>query len=68
MLRKLVIFGNGLGMAIDPGYFSLQPVLEEIWQREGFLSDTQKQLIQRCLGRQGTPNGEHELDTLHRYC
>jgi hypothetical protein len=71
MPRKLVIFGNGLGMAIDPVHFSLQPALEEIWQREGFLSEAQKQLIQRCLGREGAPNGEHELDTLHlaiTYC
>lgn len=71
MPRKLVIFGNGLGMAIDPVHFSLQPALEEIWQREGFLSEAQKQLIQRCLGRAGAPNGEHELDTLHlaiTYC
>ena len=71
MPKKLVIFGNGLGMAIDPAHFSLQPALEEIWEREGFLSDAQKQLIQRCLGREGAPNGEHELDTLHlaiTYC
>jgi hypothetical protein len=71
MPRKIVIFGNGLGMAIDPEHFSLQPALEEIWQREGFLSEAQKQLIQRCLGREGAPNGEHELDTLHlaiTYC
>lgn len=71
MPRKLVIFGNGLGMAIDPAHFSLQPALEEVWQREGFLSDAQKQLIHRCLGREGAPNGENELDTLHlaiTYC
>lgn len=71
MLRKLVIFGNGLGMAVDSVHFSLQPALEEIWQRDGFLSEQQKQLIQRCLGREGAPNGEHELDTLHlaiTYC
>lgn len=57
MPRKLVIFGNGLGLAINPAHFSLQPALEEIWQREDFLSDAQKQLIQRYLGREGAPNG-----------
>ncbi|MFZ6773714.1 hypothetical protein ACO0LB_13440 [Undibacterium sp. SXout7W] len=44
MPRKLVIFGNGLGMAIDPVHFSLQPALEEIWERDNFLSNAQKQL------------------------
>lgn len=71
MPRKLIIFGNGLGMALDPEHFSLDAALADIWNREGFLSPEQKSLIERCLGRAGAPEGEHELDQLHRavtYC
>ncbi|TMO35965.1 hypothetical protein CWC26_16915 [Pseudoalteromonas sp. S4488] len=71
MARKLIIFGNGLGMAIDAAHFSLADALENIWEREGFLTLEQQQLIERCLGRGGAPEGEHELDLLHQvvtYC
>ncbi|HFK9523309.1 TPA: hypothetical protein ACG0T3_001924 [Citrobacter farmeri] len=71
MTRKLIIFGNGLGMALDPVHFSLNRALTEIWNRPNFLTNVQKQLIERCLQRQGPPEGEHELDTLHQaviYC
>lgn len=71
MARKLIIFGNGLGMALDPAHFSLNRALTEIWNRPDFLTDAQKQLIERCLQRQGPPEGEHEMDTLHQvvtYC
>lgn len=71
MARKLIIFGNGLGMALDPAHFSLDRALADIWYRPNFLTDIHKQLIERCLQRQGPPAGEHELDTLHQaitYC
>ncbi|MGY8626379.1 hypothetical protein [Chromobacterium subtsugae] len=71
MPRKLIIVGNGLGMALDPVHFSLNAALSDIWDRGGFLSPEQKSLIERCLNRQGAPEGEHELDQLHRavtYC
>lgn len=71
MARKLIIFGNGLGMALNPAHFSLDRALAEIWERPNFLTDVHKQLIQRCLQRQGPPEGEEELDTLHQavtYC
>lgn len=66
MVRKLIIFGNGLGMSLDPAHFSLTAALEEIWEREGFLSLEQQQLIERCLGRVGAPENEDELDLLHQ--
>ncbi|MDE1244183.1 SIR2 family protein [Vibrio aestuarianus] len=66
MTRKLLIFGNGLGMALDQNHFSLAAALEEIWNRDGFLTEEQKRLIERCLGRGGAPEGEYELDTLHQ--
>lgn len=71
MERKLLIFGNGLGMALDHAHFSLDRALAEIWNRPNFLTDVQRQLVERCLRRQGAPEGEHELDTLHQaitYC
>ncbi|MFP1872111.1 hypothetical protein ACLEDV_09135 [Lonsdalea quercina] len=71
MARKLLIFGNGLGMALDHEHFSLAAALEEIWNRPNFLKDEQKTLIEQCLQRRGAPTGEHELDTLHQaitYC
>ncbi|GGY53777.1 hypothetical protein GCM10011297_28080 [Bacterioplanes sanyensis] len=58
-------------MALDPDHFSLTTALEDIWNKENFLTPEQKQLIERCLGRTGAPKGEHELDTLHQavtYC
>ncbi|EGR3456668.1 hypothetical protein DMK83_25315 [Vibrio parahaemolyticus] len=71
MARKLIIFGNGLGMALDHQHFSLQSALEDIWNREDFLTLKQQELIERSLGRGGAPKGEHELDQLHQavtYC
>jgi hypothetical protein len=71
MARKLLIFGNGLGMALDPQHFSLTNALNEIWNREDFLTDGQKALIERCLERNGAPESEEELNTLHyvvTYC
>lgn len=57
MARKLIIFGNGLGMALDPAHFSLDRALADIWYRPNFLTDIHKQLIERCLQRQGPPAG-----------
>lgn len=65
MSRKLIIFGNGLGMALDPNHFSLTKALEEMWEYEGLLTDVQKELIQRCTGSENAPEGEDELDDLH---
>lgn len=65
MPRKLIIFGNGLGMALDPDHFSLANALRKIWETDGILSDDQKELICRCIGRSHAPEGEHELDSLH---
>lgn len=71
MARKLIIFGNGLGMSLCPEHFSLQNALETIWNTGGVLTAEQKQLIARCLKKDGPPEGEDELDLLHQaitYC
>lgn len=65
MSRKLLIFGNGLGMAVDQQHFSLARALESVWERPGVLSPQQKELISRCVNHEGPPEGEPELDLLH---
>ncbi|WP_422139005.1 hypothetical protein [Endozoicomonas sp. ALC020] len=65
MSRKLLIFGNGLGMALDPQHFLLSDALEVIWNNSNVLNANQRQLILRCTGRHQAPQGEDELDKLH---
>lgn len=65
MARKLLIFGNGLGMALDHQHFSLARALESVWDADGVLTPEQKELICRCTDHDGAPEGEHELDLLH---
>jgi len=64
--RKTIIFGNGLGMALNPETFSLDRALGSVWDDTDILSDTQKRLICNCLpnDRAGRPQGEDELDKL----
>jgi hypothetical protein len=66
MSKKLIIFGNGLGMAINPNHFRLDTALQEIWNSQNVLNETQKNLIETCLKHEGPPSGEDELDLLHQ--
>ena len=69
MERSTIIMGNGLGMALDPKYFSLDRALEDVWDKPDFLTDVQKTLITKCLAKQGAverPKSEDDLDILHR--
>jgi hypothetical protein len=68
--RKLLIFGNGLGMAIDPVHFSLQRAMEYVWGLDYILTPYQKELISRCVSdiAPKCPHGEDELDILHHVC
>jgi hypothetical protein len=65
MPRKIIIVGNGLGMAIDPNYFSLTNALNEIWNDPSILTDKHKELINRCTQSDNAPQSEDELDDLH---
>lgn len=65
MSRKLLIFGNGLGMAVDHQHFSLARALESVWECPGVLTLQQKELISRCTNHNGPPEGEHVLGLLH---
>lgn len=73
MVRKLVIFGNGLGRAINNDFFSLTRALNEAWTDEDILSDAQRDLIRLCLPENViedeenlAPQSEEELDKLQR--
>lgn len=47
MSRKLIIIGNGLGMALSPEHFSLQHVMPEVWNND--LNDAERTLIASCI-------------------
>ena len=65
MSRKLIIVGNGLGMAVDCNHFSLKNALEKIWSDDRLLDKDHKALINMCTGSDNAPEGENELDRLH---
>jgi hypothetical protein len=65
-MRKTLLFGNGLGMALDQNHFYLPNALQRIWDSNA-LNPVHKQLISACLPHQlgNCPQGEDELDKLH---
>ena len=66
MLRKLIIFGNGLGMAIDHSHFSLTNALNTVWTDDSLWSDTiHRDLIQNCIPSNQCPVSEEDLDKLY---
>lgn len=66
MPRKTLIFGNGLGMALDPRHFSLTNAMADVWADPFAVPDVQKQLISQCIGGNGAiPQREDQLDPLH---
>ncbi len=72
-LRKLVIFGNGLGRALNNNYFQLENALSFAWNNASALNESQKQLILQCLPssvleetESEFPKSEDELDRLQR--
>lgn len=66
MARKTLIFGNGLGMALDQDHFSLARAMEDVWNDRCAISDVHKDLISQCLGGDGEiPQREDQLDPLH---
>lgn len=64
--RKLLIFGNGLGMAIDSAHFSLTNALQCIWTNQDFWRDlNERNLIQQCIPSYRCPQSEDDMDRLH---
>ena len=66
MPRSTVIFGNGLGMAIDPQYFKLESGLQSVWNGSGHFSVDHKRLVTSAIRLQGNeyPKSEGQLDEL----
>ena len=62
MSKKLIIIGNGLGMALNPEHFSLANAMNRVWDGDS-LDTKQKELIGALKGIDaGTgPTGEDEL-------
>lgn len=64
--RKLLIFGNGLGMALDPAHFSLTNALQHIWTDKTFWRGlNERNLIQQCIPSYTCPQSEDDMDRLH---
>lgn len=63
-MRKTIVFGNGIGMALAPDAYFLPAVMNEVWEHPS-LDDAQRGLIVACLA-EGTvrPTREEELETL----
>ncbi|MEN5247926.1 MULTISPECIES: SIR2 family protein [Brucella/Ochrobactrum group] len=63
-MRKIFIFGNGLGMSLAPDVYNLTSVMTSVWS-DALLSEAQKKLILACLP-EGTdrPSQEEQLAKL----
>jgi len=63
-MRKVLIFGNGIGMSISPVSYDLRNVMTRVW-RGNCLTDEQRQLMSACLPEGLTqPSSEDQLATL----
>lgn len=62
MTRSLIVFGNGLGMALDPNHFSLTAAMQDIWQGQSLTVD-QKENFGKLKGinPQTGPTSEEDL-------
>ncbi len=67
-MRKTVVFGNGLGMALDPEHFTLASAFSTIWNEES-LDDISKKMLLQCIGQKDDtpPQSEDELLRLHSF-
>lgn len=64
-MRKLIIFGNGLGRALNPIYFDFAEGMHQAWASETGLTDEEKTILLSALGETCTDTGpSHEDDLL----
>ena len=70
-IRKSILFGNGLGMALDPEFFLLEKAFRTVWNKGGdyTLDYINKQLLLKCIGStsDSPPKSESELLSLHSF-
>jgi len=67
MPRSTLIFGNGLGMALDPNYFALATALREVWSGSANFYAHHKRLVSSAipgLTENDFPHTEEQLDQL----
>jgi len=67
MPRSTIIFGNGLGMALDPQYFRLESALRSVWNGSEDFHPEHKRLVQSALPNLNEaeyPQTEAQLDQL----
>lgn len=65
--RATIVFGNGLGMALNPDYFKLDSGFHSVWETSTSLSPEQKKLIQSTiptLSEKNSSSIEDKLDEL----
>jgi len=62
LTKRLIVFGNGLGRAIDNSFFSLETALGKAWE-SSILSPEKKKALLRwaMLGAQGAPSTEERF-------
>ena len=72
-MRKLIIFGNGIGRSLNNNFFMLERGLREAWYDETILKHEDRELINICRNPSGLveefsgpPEHEDELDDLQR--
>lgn len=64
-MRKLIIFGNGLGRALDESYFDFAEGMHKAWTSESGLSEEEKIILRSALGETCLETGpSHEDDLL----
>ncbi|MGE0526862.1 MAG: hypothetical protein AB7G93_23510 [Bdellovibrionales bacterium] len=72
MSFSTLLFGNGLGRALDPAYFGIETGIRAVWDDEdALITRDSKQSIIQCLpaiagARPAIPTGENDLEILHR--
>lgn len=67
MSRSLLVFGNGMGLALNSEYFSLKNGLTRVWNDTGHLSEKHKELILSAIEgttQENPPCSEEQLDQL----
>jgi len=65
--RTTIVIGNGLGMSLDPDYFSLAVALREVWTGSDDFHSAHKRLVQSAipgLTDHDFPQTEEQLDQL----
>ncbi len=65
--RSTILFGNGIGMALNPEYFCLSAGLENAWNSSSSFTSYHKQLVTSAISgasEKGYPKSEDQLDKL----